>query len=214
MDTTTIQPNLISGLLEQGYAHVKYPYSSNLQELLSDLGTVLYQTEIRENPRSTRLLASNQHMDYHTDHYAARYIAWLCHSQSAIGGESMLIDTFSILAALSNDVNSLLTEIMVNTHQVFYDDSISLPLLKLDKFKQPISVYYAPWLVNKPLCTRHQKALEKFTDAIKTAQPFIIKLSEGDVLIIDNHRMLHGRGGFPQGSDRWLTRYWLQASTI
>jgi alpha-ketoglutarate-dependent taurine dioxygenase len=52
-------------------------------------------------------------------------------------------------------------------------------------------------------------ALSAFQNYIRTAEIIQFKLSEGDWLIIDNHRMLHGRKAFLSGSNRILTRYWL-----
>ena len=200
-------------LSEEGFSHIKFPQSKYSKEILSTLGQVIQKTEIRENPKSTRLLSSNQGMSFHTDHNAANFTAWFCNSQSAKGGQSLLVDTKKILQNFSESSLSLLLEISVKTHQVFYADNLSVPLLSINDSEQT-SVYYAQWLVNNPACIKHQKALEMFEQEIKSAEPIKILLSEGDLLIIDNHRMLHGREGFPSHSNRWLTRYWLQSSKI
>ena len=147
-------------------------------------------------------------MSFHTDHNAANYIAWFCNSQSATGGRSLLLDTKNVLQHFSESSLELLQEITVNTHQVFYTDKLSLPLLSIND--NNTIIYYAQWLVNIPACTKHQKALSKFEEEVKGAEPIKLLLSEGDLLIIDNHRMLHGREAFPQHSDRWLTRYWIK----
>lgn len=200
-------------LLEKGFSHIKFPQSKNVQEILSSLGRVIQKTEIREKTRSTRLLSSNHGMSFHTDHNAAKYIAWFCNSQSAAGGESLLVDSKKIFQNFSERSLTLLQEISVKTHQVFYDDKLSIPLLSFNESEQN-SVYYAQWLVNTPACIKHQKALEKFEQEIKSATPIKLLLSEGDLLIIDNQRMLHGREGFPSESNRWLTRYWLKSRNI
>jgi hypothetical protein len=200
-------------LLDKGFSHIKFPQSKNVQEILLSLGQVIQKTEIRENPRSTRLLSSNHGMSFHTDHNAAKYIAWFCNNQSAAGGESLLVDSKKIFQNFSESSLMLLQEISIKTHQVFYDDKLSIPLLSFNESEQN-SVYYAQWLVNTPACIKHQKALEKFEQEIKSATPIKLLLSEGDLLIIDNQRMLHGREGFPSRSNRWLTRYWLKSSNI
>lgn len=208
---TAIQKSVFqTELNDKGYIHLKFPESANVLQEIREFGEIIQTTEIRENPNSTRLLASNQNMDFHTDHHAANYIAWFCNSQSAIGGESLLIDTKEILDQFTESSQSLLQEISVNTHQVFYKDKLTLPLLKQSDSK--MSVYYAHWLVNEPLSIKHKKALSKFQDLIKSTEPIKILLSEGDMLIIDNHRMLHGRSAFPEKSNRWLTRYWIKSN--
>ncbi len=210
LTTSTIEAE-ISG---KGYAIIRYPDSTNKEAILATLGDVIQTTEIRENPKSTRLLASNQPMDFHTDHNAANFIAWHCNSQSATGGESLLIDTRHILARFSESTLSLLQEINVQTHKVFYDDKLSIPLLLPTDDLAVFAMYYASWLIGPQADIKHTKALEKFQEELLEAKPIEILLSEGDMLIIDNHRMLHGRAGFPPNSNRWLTRYWLKRSNI
>ncbi len=208
MTTTFLKAVLETEIADKGYSHLKFPDLKNPEEIISSLGQVIQQTEIKENPKSTRLLASNQGMHFHTDHYAAKYIAWFCNSQSATGGRSLLLDTKNILKHFSESTSALLQEVTVKTHRVFYTDKLSLPLLSLNE--DETKVYYAQWLVNIPDSVKHQKALSKFEEEVKSAEPIKLLLSEGDLLIIDNHRMLHGREAFPQHSDRWLTRYWIK----
>lgn len=173
---TAIQKSVIqTELNDKGYIHVKYPESKNAQQLIQEIGEIIQKTEIRENPNSSRLLASNQSMDFHTDHHAANYIAWFCNSQSAIGGESMLLDTKRIFGRFTESSRSLLQEINVNTHQVFYKDKLSLPLLSI--LDSNTSVYYAEWLVNQPHSIKHQRALSKFQDLLKSTEPIKILLS-------------------------------------
>jgi len=206
---TAIQKSVIqTDLQNKGYVHVTHPESKNFEEIIHSLGEIIQQTEIKENPNSTRLLASHHEMGFHTDHFAANYIAWFCNSQSAQGGESLILDTKKILSHFTESSMLLLNETTVKTHQVFYKDKLVLPLLSTHGLKNKI--YYAKWLVNHTTSIKHQKALAKFEELIKSLEPIKILLSEGDLLIIDNHRMLHGRSAFPEKSNRWLTRYWIK----
>jgi hypothetical protein len=199
-------------LIQNGYAHLKYSPLNSIEQTIASFGKTIFKTEIRENTSSTRLLASNKPMNFHSDHYNARFIAWFCNSQSIAGGESLLIDAYQLINSFSESSKILLTEITIKSHNVFYGDKLSYPLLNLNEGKIE-SVYYAPWMVNTPGCIKHKKALEKFENLIMAIDPVKILLSEGDLLIIDNHRMLHGREGFPSASNRWLTRYWLSDNT-
>lgn len=212
MKTNTANGFLKSELSKKGYLHLKHPLSKNLNEIFESLGQRIQKTEIKENLESTRLLVSNQPMTFHTDHYAAKYIAWFCNSQSASGGDSLLVDVFEVFKKISKNSLGLLKEITVKTHRIFHEDKLTFPLLQLDEDDNPITIYYAKWLVNYPGSTQHQKALEKFEAELQLTKPITLLLSEGDLLIIDNHRMLHGRNGFPTASNRWLTRYWLSSN--
>jgi hypothetical protein len=189
----------------RGYIHI--PFSVGLTEKLikEQLGENLFTTLIKENPQSTRLLASNADVDLHTDHIKAKYIAWQCNSQAANGGESLLLDSKDILRNTSSQLLSALESITVKCHRLFYGDRSHYPL-----FDQRTQIlYYASFLCEKPISPWAQDAYSWFQIQVKNAGKTELKLSEGDWLIIDNHRMLHGRKGFQTKSNRLLTRYWL-----
>lgn len=141
----------------------------------------------------------------HTDHINAGYIAWQCNSQAAIGGASVLLDMRPILGRASNEMLDSLQNIRVKSHCLFYDDLPSYPLYN----SGTDIVYYAPFLCKEPQLSKDKQVLTWFEAEIESAQKTEIKLSEGDWLIINNHRMLHGREEFLQNSNRLLTRFWL-----
>lgn len=211
MKTTTqwkAMPCTQKSLNDLGFVHIPYTQFNSLEETLKLFGEVIYTTEIKENPNSTRLLASHQKMDFHTDHFAAKYIAWFCNSQSAVGGESLLIDIQPILQNYSEEELSILKEITVQSHAVFYNDKTTLPIVQL--IRDELAIFYAAWLVNQPVKASHQLMVQRFKEDVARATPSELKLSEGDLLIINNHRMLHGRNAFQAQSNRWLTRYWIK----
>ncbi len=203
--------SILNKVNENGFCHIKYPESSDYKDIIDSIGEIILKTEIKENHNSTRLLSSNKSMSFHTDHIKAKYIAWFCNSQSAFGGESLLMDSKNILKKLSSKTISLLKEVNINTHKVFCDDKISLPLLST--YKDQTIIYYAKWLTNPLFSIRHEKALSSFELKFIHTKIEKILLSEGDLLIIDNHRMLHGRNEFPIKSNRWLTRFWIKSNT-
>jgi hypothetical protein len=195
-------------LKSNGYVVIPYDSKIHLASVIDALGKKILVTEICENPTSTRLLASNEGMGFHTDHFAAKWIAWFCNSQSVIGGESLLIDVHQLIQNYSSEHFDLLSKLKVKSHQVFYKDPKSYSLLQL--IEQEWAVFFSEWLVQEPTDRRSKNVLKEFMLDIKKVKPIQLKLSEGDVLIINNHRMLHGRNPFPKNSNRWLTRYWIQ----
>jgi hypothetical protein len=206
MDTKQIKANL----QEYGFVHILYPNSLNEEKIKAVCGDTLFKTLVKENPNSTRLLASNQDVDFHTDHIKAKYIAWQCNSQAALGGESILMDTLELLSNTSKDILDCLESIPVKSHRLFFDDKPQYPLFS----KSENVLYYAPFLCDEPINSKEKQAYSWFINSIKSASKIEIKLSEGDWLIIDNHRMLHGRKGFEKKSNRLLTRYWLSGQAI
>lgn len=197
--------NLIKEIQTQGFIHIPYTQKSSIKEITSQYGDLIFTTLIKENPKSTRLLSSNSYVDFHTDHIRAKYIAWQCQSQSVNGGESILIDGLGIIRNASADMIDALQTIPVKSHRLFYSDRPEYPLFEVGSEK----LYYAPFLCDTPIGPKAKEALQWFQKQIAIAPQIEIKLSEGDWLIIDNHRMLHARRGFETKSNRLLTRYWL-----
>ena len=206
MDTKQIKEKLQA----QGFVHIPYPNKFDSTWLSENLGKELFTTLIKENPQSTRLLASNQDVDLHTDHIKAKFIAWQCNSQAAFGGESLLMDGLGVLGNASTDILNSLQNIFVKSHRLFFDDKPQYPLFS---YKAKV-LYYASFLCEAPIGSKEKQAYAWFQEQIKSTSKIEIKLSEGDWLIIDNHRMLHGRRGFEKKSNRLLTRYWLSGQAI
>lgn len=205
---TSVLDDYLDQLKVNGFVVIPFNSNNNIELAIAALGKQIMVTEIRENPSSTRLLASNQKMGFHTDHFAAKWMAWFCNSQSAIGGESLLIDVHQIIRAYSPEKLNILSQVMVNSHQVFYKDPKFYPLFQ--KVDHNWAIFYSDWLLQEPTNEITKRVLKEFKLDLENAIPIELKLSEGEILVIDNHRMLHGRKSFPQNSNRWLTRYWIQ----
>jgi hypothetical protein len=208
MKTKKLISDIQFELIEKGFVHISYNSKTNIDEIINTLGIVIMQTEVRESNSGKSQLSSNKSMALHTDHKKANYILWFCHSQSAIGGETILLDTKPILNRFSEEELFDLSLVAVQSHEVFPEDKPICTLLTTNASEHII--YYAPWLAINSCLPRLQGALKKFEEAIKKEKKECLLLSEGDILIIDNNRMLHGRSSFPKNSCRWLTRYWIK----
>jgi hypothetical protein len=171
-------------------------------------GKIFLETEINYEKGNSRLLKSSRAMDLHNDHQGARYIAWQCLSQSAFGGESLLLDAHNVLASFTEEELLCLEKVMVISHAVMDGDRYLYPLLK--RRGGHTQVFYAPWMLMEMKSYKEDAAVSKFKQLIARSQTIEIKLSEGDWLIIDNHRMLHGRKGFEPDAGRLLKRYWIK----
>ena len=65
--------------------------------------------------------------------------------------------------------------------------------------------YYSFWLAREKY--RELPVFKKWRDLIQTASHKKIRLEENDILVIDNHRIFHGRTEII--GERNLKRYWL-----
>jgi alpha-ketoglutarate-dependent taurine dioxygenase len=203
---TTLITDLRSTLETEGRLHLQnMPYSA-FREAITALGTIIQRTDVRVRPESKAMVTSARSLDLHTDHHAAHYIAWYCHRQSENGGESLLLDARAAFDRLPPAHRDSLFNLHLHEHKVFPDDPGSWPFVMYDQGR--LRFYYSFWLTNPS--NRDEPAYRAFQEALAGISPFELKLRPGDALIIDNHRILHGRRAIGGEGDRYLERFWIK----
>ncbi|PVZ72014.1 TauD/TfdA family dioxygenase [Pelagibaculum spongiae] len=178
------------------------------KETIKQLGKILFTTEVKVNFGSKNLVTSDRALPLHTDHHAIDYIAWQCHQQTSVGGHTLLLDTTSIIKRFSDDELDALKQIDLYEHKVFDQDKSTHPLITQTESKL-FNIYFSFWLVNEQ--DRSHPAVKKLTQLIKISKPIKFKLQPGQLLVINNRRMLHGRTAIEGNKERHLTRHWLKA---
>jgi 3-phosphoglycerate kinase len=73
-----------------------------------------------------------------------------------------------------------------------------------------IKIFYAPWLLPKNLAGEENNAIESLQQCIHASKKTSIRLNPGDVVIIDNRRVLHGRAAISEHTTRHLKRAWIR----
>ena len=203
--------NIQSVLSDEGYIHISDQSSREVDYLLENLGKVIHVTNVKVKPESKSLVTSSDALDFHTDHHKANWILWHCIEQTDIGGESILVDAVAVYDKLDTKNRDILSRIMLFEHKVFDDDESEYPLIQEENGR--LRFYYSFWLADKNLSTVQKDALKAFRDAIVNEVPVTIRLDRGDVLIVDNHRMLHGRREIKGHQKRFLKRFWVHEQT-
>jgi alpha-ketoglutarate-dependent taurine dioxygenase len=206
MKTLDVVSDIQASLAEHGHLHLEaLPYSA-FREAITALGTIIFRTEVLVRCGSKAMVTSPRSLDLHTDHHAARYIAWYCHRQSDEGGESLLLDARTAFDRLAPEHRDRLFNLYLHEHTVFPDDPGSWPFVMYDKGR--LRFYYSFWLTNPG--DRSDPAYQAFQQALADTPRVELKLRPGDALIIDNHRMFHGRKAIGANSDRYLERFWIK----
>lgn len=206
MDATDLGTGMRAALADRGHIYLDaLPYPAFL-EAINELGSIIQRTEVRVRPESKAMITSPRSLDLHTDHHAARHIAWYCHRQSEQGGESLLFETQRAFDGLALEHQERLFKLELHEHRVFPDDPGSWPFVMFDEGK--LRFYYSFWLTNPS--DRDDPAYRAFQNALHAIPPIELKLKPGDALIIDNHRMLHGRKAIGTEGDRYLERFWIR----
>lgn len=157
---------------------------------------------------SRALVRSRRALPPHTDHHRARWIVWICIQQAAVGGESLVIDGLQVVQNLAPDHRNALTEVFLHEHSVFTGDMERQPMLTADPHGQ-MRLYYSYWLADPAMPAPERAAFDAFTEAVCVAPQHRSRLLPGDILLIDNHRTLHGRTEIRSDAHRRLTRYWI-----
>ncbi|TDX60431.1 alpha-ketoglutarate-dependent taurine dioxygenase [Methylosinus sp. sav-2] len=181
---------------------------ADYDDICNKLGPIIHECEIRVEAGATSYFKREAPLAYHTDSPFARYVVWLCLVQQDIGGEMLLKDTKHVFdGATPAEINAL-NRVAVRFPAIEGAHGAgSLPLLSGDRHGG-WRVNYAPWLIVEeslsPAACRVLAALGDFPGEHGVA----IALRPGSVLIIDNRRMLHGRGELA-GDRRRLLRRWI-----
>lgn len=191
-------------LKEFGYAHLPQKSEDELAEILSELGEVINETDVIADEKSKSLVTSDKFLDFHTDNHMAKYIVWFCHKPAKEGGYSMLCDAEEIYAKLTEEEKQQLSKIHVFEHKLFPENRNSNPIVR--EIEGERKFYYSFWLSREKY--RELPVFKKWRDLIQNANHIKMKLDKSDVLIVDNHRIFHGRTEIK--GERFLKRYWLR----
>lgn len=199
---------LTTRLATDGWVLLPATGQAGLDAALAELSaTVLYTTEVvvREG---RALVTSDRALAFHTDHHRADLIAWLCLAQTTDGGASRLADASAAFASMTPEQQALLAGIRLFEHSVFPGDVSTYPLV--ERTPRGPRFYFSFWLDHShPLRPAEKVALDAFEAAVRHHQVANFRLAPGDVLLIDNRRILHGRSAITGSRDRHLVRHWL-----
>ncbi len=195
---------MTNGLKEKGFVHLTNQDEVQLQEILSSLGSVIMTTDVIIKKESKGLVTTALGIDFHTDHHNAKFIAWYCYKQTDLGGDSLLIDAEKIYLNMPIEQQESLKTVELFEHKIFPGDKSSYPFVEIDETNNR---QFHCSLVND--LDKENSAFIDFQKLVSAAQPIKINLKEGDILVIDNHRMFHGRTPIEGSKDRHLKRYWL-----
>lgn len=202
--------NIVAKLSDKGFMFIASQSESEVRGILDCLGEVIYVTDVKVNPNSRALVTSSKALDFHTDHHKAKWVLWHCIEQTDDGGESILVDAISVYNQLSEAEKQALSQVMLFEHNIFEDDEDFCPVVTQENGM--LKFYYSFWMADKKLQGAPKSAFMAFRAAITKETPVEMKLKKGDVLIIDNHRILHGRREIRGNQNRFLKRFWINVN--
>jgi gamma-butyrobetaine dioxygenase len=212
---------LCAELAETGIAWIRAPEIAEAaprepwacaERLLGERAVLLERQPIRAVPGGRSFSSGRMAAPFHTDSQmllgAPPHVQVMaCHSAAEAGGESLYLDTWALLSRIEQQDPELLARLFTTVRHfpfVFGDvfgATVSLRggSLVFTHSARPlpgdeIAARLAPWLEAEP--------------------PIEIRAAAGDLVLIHNHRLLHGRRAFAGGTRSftrlllWRTRAW------
>lgn len=195
--------DVLAAVVEAGIAWLRDPLEhGEAVEFVGQLGQILDVTAVRLRPDVDTYLCQAEAMSFHTDPPTARLIAWYCHEQDEVDGASLLVDSGKVLPGLSAGDRDVLRGVRMK-HRGF---SEAVPVLG-----EHGEFFFAPWLEPVGADKRSFEVVTRLRAALVAAQESAteVRLTPGQLLVVDNHRVLHGRRALQPGSRRHLERYWV-----
>jgi hypothetical protein len=208
--------------------------------VLRGLGTPIPQNEAGERfvavrDEGQRMSAggryhkSNEGGELHTDgpqfDQPPRWVGLRCVRRAAVGGASKLVSAYSIHNALLEEAPQLLPLLYeaYHFHRKPRPETTFAPIFERGATARDLRVRYLGEYVRSghrvagsPLDGAHAEALAALDRALAQEERFVVELGlgDGDVLVFDNYRILHGRSAFQDQGDRpgrELSRVWVRA---
>jgi len=136
-----------------------------------------------------------------------------CLASSAEGGENTLVDAFRVAGDLPDDDVELLSRFPIRFRYADADTELEAerPVLSVDGGGAVRAVHYnprstQPFRLPDDVVGRYYEAYQRFGRMLESPDYRIqFKLDAGDLFIVDNQRVLHGRTGYAaSGGERHL----------
>jgi hypothetical protein len=201
-------------LLKNGYVWGKNQSFEKFTALVSSLGTVFHTTEVRLQPGSTQYALRPEQFDMHMDNPDADYAAWYIRND---GGDASCP---MVIADSREAVNSLPADVLHGLEQTetLYIDATTLKRLPIPLVaRDENGIYYAryfPYDVRriKPRDETQAAHIRALEACLASLPKMILPIETGDIVILDNRRMLHGRRQLRTDSARHLFRAWVNCA--
>ncbi len=204
--------DVIDAVSEKGYYRSPSVVSfETFREIAEGFGEVFYEADVRmggERPRNYQLPAE---IGFHTDHVSAEIAAWYCLERESDGGAMQFIDLAPIANGMTEDELGALERVRVPDNAVWSEGG-DIPLCARQNGQWVF--HYVPWFALKAPDGAAKLALEKFEAGIEQAKStdlIELDLAPGELVFVDNHRVMHGRAAIPLNSRRHLKRFWIRS---
>lgn len=195
----------------RGYALLPAMGQVEWERRIRRLGVIIDITRVELNPAVGTYLCQPGEVPMHSDHPDAEWIAWWCERADPQGTPQLLSDSLAVVGALDDASRRILTQTRVVARYRSRAPARMFPILR--ETSGGWRLFFAPWLEPESSDVPVQDAWRQLVEAVERSRQsrLEVRLGAGEILLIDNGRMLHGRPPLDPDSPRCLVRAWLQA---
>jgi len=210
LDTSTITESV----QRTGWCRLGPMNDAEYRTLVGQLGKPWCETAVELRPDVRSYLCKPEPVPFHTDHPDADWMSWRCEVQDESDGAQQLIDGLEALRACGPRVREALMHVHAEVKVRGDSPPSKVPIVRATPAGDRL--FFAEWI--KPIeCDPHSASAFAFLrdEMLRRADSHVqeVRLSEGEVLIVDNGRLLHGRKGLGSVSKRRLRRFWITLDT-
>lgn len=193
-------------LTVQGWAVFDSESDRETKLTLAEFGETAQRARLGHDPDPRTLHVEDESMRLHSAHPRIRWVAWHCVSPEPTGCSILLRSAFEPFKDLPAGTQEALRHTTMGFGQTFDGDPERCPVAR-DAFGQKDWIFFAPWFWREGA----DEHLDAFAAKLRAIPVEKVRLQEGQVLLIDNARMLHGFEPSPRSRQSLLIRRWLAA---
>lgn len=207
--TTPKAATILRELASMGYIHLPVMTDADASSLVANIGRPVEETVVQLRAGVPTYLCQPEAVPHHTDHPAASLIAWRCEEQDSDGGAQTLCDGWQALRRCSSRTVRSLEGVFLEARQRGGAAADRVPVVR--RVDGQTRIFFAPWLRPTSDDIEHHRAFREFAQAVEVdaREAVAVRLAPGEVLLVDNGRILHGRPPLARSSRRRLRRFWI-----
>ena len=197
-------------LRDQGWLQLRDVDRAEFDELARSLGCVFYTADIRLEPGSNQYAYRPQRFPLHMDAADAEFVCWYVVDSDRGQCPLLVADTRAYLEQLPQSTRKILASITITYQEVRARGLGSVPLLQQHASGHWFANYFpTDYRRIVPRSPAEADVLASFERDLAELPKQSITLRDRDAIILDNRRMMHGRGPMSPESSRHLLRHWV-----
>jgi hypothetical protein len=173
---------------------------------LDQLGETAHRVRLPHEPDPRVLKVEDETMRLHSAHPRVRWVAWHCVRPEPTGRSVLLKSAFEPFMDLPAGTQEALRQTTMGFSRNFDGDPERCPVAR-EAFGHKDWVFFAPWFWREGA----DEHLDAFVAKLQAMPVEKVRLLEGQVLLVDNARMLHGFEPSPRSRESLLIRRWIAA---